>query len=584
MTNSCYYCEDRPMRKRILFICVVLVFGAILLSQNWIPEELQKMEAKLLELKNQVLTLDDYAPKKFPEFEELERSSQLIERIEYGKKKFNLLIDQYNLVEDDIFPFLSTYYREHPEHRNRIIAKAREYTNNNEKSILQIQKEINHIALQITRLKNELERTRTLDRALEISEEKKESSQRTDQALDISVRISRLLEKKAGLSSDLKIEMKKLAALKGNQKEFEAKIEEKRAEIQKLKDRITGSGDALEQLLNRTAAQVREIRLNGLEIPRLNTAKTFIYLSENRIETVKIKIRDIEREVAQLKKQRKGDFQKKILKGIIIVIIAFFLVVLLIRISRQVGKRLMKRIELSAAISPHRKQRYNTLFSIILSIIKIALWILAVLWVLGELNIDYAPFLVAAGGVSLAIGFGAQSLVKDIVAGFFILMEEQLALGDVIEIDGKTGTVEKISLRTIRFRSLNGTLHIIPNGSITNVSNLTHQWSRAVIEVGVSYDESSENVLAVLKQICQDIYLDRKWRPMLIEEPVPQGILSFGDSAINFRILAKTIPGKQWDVDREIKNRIKHTFDKQGIEIPYPFTNIVDRTDRPSQP
>ena len=572
------------MRKRILFICVVLVFGAILLSQNWIPEELQKMEAKLLELKNQVLTLDDYAPKKFPEFEELERSSQLIERIEYGKKKFNLLIDQYNLVEDDIFPFLSTYYREHPEHRNRIIAKAREYTNNNEKSILQIQKEINHIALQITRLKNELERTRTLDRALEISEEKKESSQRTDQALDISVRISRLLEKKAGLSSDLKIEMKKLAALKGNQKEFEAKIEEKRAEIQKLKDRITGSGDALEQLLNQTAAQVREIRLNGLEIPRLNTAKTFIYLSENRIETVKIKIRDIEREVAQLKKQRKGDFQKKILKGIIIVIIAFFLVVLLIRISRQVGKRLMKRIELSAAISPHRKQRYNTLFSIILSIIKIALWILAVLWVLGELNIDYAPFLVAAGGVSLAIGFGAQSLVKDIVAGFFILMEEQLALGDVIEIDGKTGTVEKISLRTIRFRSLNGTLHIIPNGSITNVSNLTHQWSRAVIEVGVSYDESSENVLAVLKQICQDIYLDRKWRPMLIEEPVPQGILSFGDSAINFRILAKTIPGKQWDVDREIKNRIKHTFDKQGIEIPYPFTNIVDRTDRPSQP
>jgi small conductance mechanosensitive channel len=571
------------MKKNAMFLLGLLFSGAILLSQNWIPEEFQKMEAKLLELKNQVLTLDEYAPKKFPEFEKLERSSQLIELIEYGKKKFTLLIEQYNLVEDNIFPFLSTYYREHPEHRNRIIVKAREYTNKNEKSILEIQKEINHTALQITRLKNELERSRTLARALEIAEEKKESSRGTAQTIDISARISRLREKRSNFSSDWKIEIKKLAKLKVSQNEFEAKIKEKRAEVQKLKDKTAGSRDALDQLLNRTATQVREIRLNGLEIPRLNTVKTFIYLSENRIETLKLKIQDIDREVVQLKKQRKNEFQKKLLKGIVIIIIAFFLVVLLIRIFRQIGKRLIKRIELSTAISPHRKQRYNTLFSILLSIIKIALWILAVLWVLGELNIDYTPFLVAAGGVSLAIGFGAQSLVKDIVAGFFILMEEQLALGDVIEIDGKTGTVEKISLRTIRIRSLNGTLHIIPNGSITNVSNLTHQWSRAVIEVGVSYDENSENVLAVLQNICQDIYEDRKWQPLLIEQPVPQGILSFGDSAINFRVLAKTVPGKQWDVDREMKNRIKKTFDREGIEIPYPFTNIVDRTDRPDE-
>lgn len=572
------------MTKSVVSVMVLVLTIGPLFSQSWIPDELQKMEAKLLELKNQVLTLDDYAPKKFPEFEELERSSQLIELIEYGKKKFNLLIDQYNLVEDKIFPFLSTYSREHPEHRNRIIAKAREYTNNNEKSILQIQKKINLNALQITRLKNELERARTLDRAREIAEEKKESSKASDQSVDISIRITRLKEKKSNLSSDRKIESKKLATLKESQKEFEAKIEEKRAEIQQLKDKTAGFRDALEQLLNRTAAQVREIRLNGLEIPRLNTAKTFIYLSENRIETIKLKIQDIDREVAQLRKQQKNELQKKLLKGIVVIIIAFFLVLLLIRISRQVGKHLIKRIELSSALSAHRKQRYHTLFSIILSIIKIGLWILAALWVLGELNINYAPFLVAAGGVSLAIGFGAQSLVKDIVAGFFILMEEQLALGDVVEIDGKTGTVEKISLRTIRLRSLSGTLHIIPNGSITNVSNLTHQWSRAIIEVGVSYDESSENVLAVLKRICQDIYEDRKWRPLLIEEPVPQGILSFGDSAINFRILAKTVPGKQWDVDREMKNRIKMTFDREGIEIPYPFTNIVDRTKRPSEP
>ncbi len=562
----------------------LLLTGVILFPQSWIPGEFQKMELKLRELKAQVLTLDEYAPKKFPEFEELERINQLIERIDFNKRKFNLLIDRYNLVEDQIFPFLLKYFQEHPEHRNRIMSKFGQFSGDGEDSLLLIQKEINPIALLISRLENAQERVRALVRANEIAKEKKETAQRSEQVIDISIRIKRLVEKQAILSSDLESETKKLAGLENRQKEQEAKIEEKTAEIRESKIKSELSKNAFEQKLHRTAAQVREIRLNGLEIPRLNTTKTFIYLSENRIDTFKQKSQDIKREITSLKKQRQNDFQKKILKGIIIIIIAFFLVVLLIRIFRQMGKRIIKRIDLSTVISAHRKQRYQTLFSIILSIIKITLWVLAVLWVLGELNIDYAPFLLAAGGVSLAIGFGAQSLVKDIVAGFFMLMEEQLALGDVAEINGKTGTVENISLRTIRLRSLNGTLHIIPNGSITNVSNLTHQWSRAIVEVGVSYDESSENVLSVLKQICHDIYEDREWHPLLIEEPVPQGILSFGDSSVNFRILAKTVPGKQWDIDREIKTRIKKTFDQKGIEIPFPFTNIIDRTKRPPNP
>ena len=292
------------------------------------------------------------------------------------------------------------------------------------------------------------------------------------------------------------------------------------------------------------SARVREIRLNGLEIPRLNTTKTFLYLSQTKIDTLKKKQTDAEKEIAFLKKRKQKEFQKKLLKGIVVVLIAFFLVMLLIRISRHLGKRVISTIAKSEGLSPQRKQRYHTLFSIILSVIKIMLWILAVLWVLGELNIDYAPFLVAAGGLSLAIGFGAQSLVKDMVSGFFILMEEQLAIGDIVSIEGKTGTVEKISLRTIKLRALDGTVHIIPNGNISNVSNLTHEWSGAVIEVGVSYEEDSKHVLAVLKNLCQEIFDDSEWKPMFIQEPVPQGILSFGDSAIQFRILAKTVPGK----------------------------------------
>lgn len=572
------------MKKIQIIFLGLLLTGIILFPQSWIPGELQKMELKLGELKAQLLTLDEYAPKKFPEFEELERTNQLIERIDYNKRKFNLLIERYNLVEDQIFPFLLKYYQEHPEHRNRIISKFGQFSGDGENSILLIQKEINHIALLISRLEKEQETGRSLARANEIAKEKKEIAQMSEQVINISTRIKRLEEKQAILSSDLESETKKLAGLENLQKEQEAKIKEKTAEIQELESKSELSKNAFEQKLHRTAAQVRGIRLNGLEIPRLNTAKTFIYLSGNRIDTLKQKNRDIKKEITSLKKQQQNDFQKKMLKGVIIIIIAFFLVFLLIRIFRLVGKRIIKKVDLSTGISAHRKQRYQTLFSITLSIIKITLWVLAVLWVLGELNIDYAPFLLAAGGVSLAIGFGSQSLVKDIVAGFFMLMEEQLALGDVVEINGKTGTVENISLRTIRLRSLRGTLHIIPNGSITNVSNLTHQWSRAIIEVGVSYDESSENVLSVLKQICHDIYEDREWHPLLIEEPDPQGILSFGDSSINFRILAKTVPGKQWSIDREIKTRIKKTFDQKGIEIPFPFTNIIDRTKRPPNP
>jgi small conductance mechanosensitive channel len=204
-------------------------------------------------------------------------------------------------------------------------------------------------------------------------------------------------------------------------------------------------------------------------------------------------------------------------------------------------------------------------------------WILGVLWVLGELDIDYAPFLVAAGGISLAIGFGAQSLVKDMVSGFFILMEEQFALGDSVAIGGESGTVEKISLRTIKFRSLDGTLHTIPTGSISLVSNKTYQWSRAVVKVGVSYDDDPQKVLSVLKTMCQEIADDPNWKESLIDEPTAQGILSFGDSTVNFRVLAKTPPGKQWGVERELHIRIKKAFDREGIEIPYNIVNVLER-------
>jgi small conductance mechanosensitive channel len=137
--------------------------------------------------------------------------------------------------------------------------------------------------------------------------------------------------------------------------------------------------------------------------------------------------------------------------------------------------------------------------------------------------------------------------------------------------------VEKISLRTIKFRSLDGTLHTVPNGSISTVSNKTYQWSRAVVKVGVSYDDDTQKVLSVLNTVCQQIAEDPEWKESLIDKPTAQGILSFGDSCVNFRVLAKTPPGMQWAVEREFHIRIKKAFDQEGIEIPYNIVNVLER-------
>jgi small conductance mechanosensitive channel len=571
------------MKKNTIIFTFILLTHTIFYSQDWLPAKLKNLESKLQELQIQVSTLDEYAPRKFPEFDQLDRTNQLVERIDFNKRKFDLLINQYNLVEDGIFPFILKFSRENPSQKNKLVTKLQDYTGNEKNSILRIQKELNQVALLIERLEKELEKVQILSKNKEIQKEK-QKEQKSTQFLTISEKIQKLEEDQNNFRSELKAEANKLSQLNTRKTSHEQKIAEKSKEIELYWSKSNKSQDILEKDLYKIAAKVREIRLNGLEIPRLNSTKTFIYLANTKIETLKAKIENSEKEISSLKQRNRKEVQKNLLKGIVVILIAVIFVFLLIKISRQIGKRFIKKIESSTVLDPHRKQRYQTLFSIVLSIIKITLWILAVLWVLGELNIDYAPFLVAAGGISLAIGFGAQSLVKDIVAGFFILMEEQLALGDYVKIDDKSGSVEKISLRTIRLRSLDGTLHIIPNGNISKVSNLTHKWSRAVIEIGVSYEAKTEQVMKALNQVCQQIYRDIKWRSSLIEEPIPQGILSFGESAVNFRILAKTVPGKQWEVDREIKIRIKKTFDQMGIEIPYPFVNIINRSSEKPEP
>lgn len=546
-------------------------------EQDWRPAELREMETKFVELSAQVSTLDTYAPEKLPDFHDLEKTNQLVEKLDFNQRKFDLLIQQYNLLEDKLFPFILKISKEQPGLRSKLYTTLLEYTGKREKSILLLQERINAVALQMERLNNQIERLQTTAREKELAEETKQKSELRKQDMDISSRLLQLEEDRKYYTEKLAEEEEKLTGLREQEKERAAKIKEKRKEVIQLNQKVKATRDRIERLIHRAFAQVREIRLNQLEIPRLNTVKTFIYLSETAVSTSKEQIQNIDKDIESLKDQRTKELINKVVKSVVVIVIALFMIFLLVGISKKISKKALAKMEESEKIDAHRKQRYQTLSSVILSFIKILVWILGVLWVLGELEIDYAPFLVAAGGISLAIGFGAQSLVKDMVSGFFILMEEQFALGDVVEIGGEAGTVEKISLRTIKFRSLDGTMHTVPNGSISTVSNYTYQWSRAVVKVGVSYDDDPQKVLSVLKTVCQQIAEDPEWKESLIEEPTPQGIISFGDSSINFRVLAKTPPGMQWAIERELHIRIKKAFDQEGIEIPYNIVNVLER-------
>lgn len=241
------------------------------------------------------------------------------------------------------------------------------------------------------------------------------------------------------------------------------------------------------------------------------------------------------------------------------------------RLSKLLIARLVRR-EIDAedpVVKRLREQRSQTLGSLLDSVALIVIGTITFLMVLGSF-MDIGPLLASVGVLGLAISFGAQSLVKDVISGTFMLLEGQFGIGDVVRIDDVSGLVEKITLRTTVLRDVQGVVHIIPNGSITRVSNLTKTWSRAVLDIGVAYKEDVDHVLDVLRQVGQEFHADPEWGPLLVEEPIVPGVESFGDSSVVVRMSAKTLPQKQWDVARELRRRIKKRFDREGIEIPFP--------------
>jgi small conductance mechanosensitive channel len=219
---------------------------------------------------------------------------------------------------------------------------------------------------------------------------------------------------------------------------------------------------------------------------------------------------------------------------------------------------------------PERK--IGTLMSLTKNILRYVIYFIAAASILKIFNIDMTSILAVAGIGSLAIGFGAQNLVKDVISGFFVIFEDQFGVGDYITINNFSGLVEEVGLRTSKIRDFSGDLHIIPNGEIKTVTNHTRGSMRALVNVGVPYEEDVDKITNVLKQICEDI---KKSRNDIIDGPSVLGITDFQDSQVLITIVAKTEPMKQWEVEREIRYRIKKVFDQEKIAFPYPHRDIT---------
>jgi small conductance mechanosensitive channel len=182
--------------------------------------------------------------------------------------------------------------------------------------------------------------------------------------------------------------------------------------------------------------------------------------------------------------------------------------------------------------------------------------------------------LAGAGVIGIAIGFGAQTLVKDIITGLFILVEDHISVGDVVKFGDHAGTVEKLTLRTIQLRDVGGTVHVVPFSAVTTIENMTKGFSRYVFNVGVAYREDTDHVVDVLRELGEEFLQDERYKPFILEPLEILGVDSFGDNAVNIKARIKTVPIKQWSIGREFNRRIKIRFDELGIEIPFPHRTI----------
>jgi small-conductance mechanosensitive channel len=261
---------------------------------------------------------------------------------------------------------------------------------------------------------------------------------------------------------------------------------------------------------------------------------------------------------------------------IVVILVTAYLINRIIKTVFAKGReRLAQRIAARhGPVDPETEKRAKTLTAIASKTIVVVIWVVALIMALNEAGFDITPILAGAGVAGVAIGFGAQNLVRDLIAGAFLLLENQIRVNDVVVINSTGGLVEQINLRTTVLRGMDGTVYIFPNGSIQTLGNMTHGFSYYVFDLGVAYKEDTDRVTEVLKAIADEMMQEEPFAKLILAPLEILGVDKFADSAVIIKARIKTLPIQQWTVGREMNRRIKKKFDELGIEMPFPHMSL----------
>jgi small conductance mechanosensitive channel len=260
---------------------------------------------------------------------------------------------------------------------------------------------------------------------------------------------------------------------------------------------------------------------------------------------------------------------------ILIALLLGYLAVRFLRVARrQLEEILIRAGEKTELVAGATRKRVTTLTGLLLTMGLVAIWGIVGVISLAQIGLDVTPILAGAGIAGLAVGFGAQNLVRDVIGGFFLVLENQVRVGDVAVVNGTGGLVEAITFRTIVLRDLAGVVHVVPNGAITTLANMTMGWSAYIIDVGVAYKEDTDQVVEIMKDVADTLRKDPRLGPSILEEIEIFGVDDFKESEVTIKARLKTVPIQQWLVGREYRRRLKKAFDARGIEIPFPHRSF----------
>ena len=259
---------------------------------------------------------------------------------------------------------------------------------------------------------------------------------------------------------------------------------------------------------------------------------------------------------------------------LLILLLGFALMSALRLVLGKLETRLIAQSKNSGETPGEATKRVETLIRLVRQGIRVVLWLTILLVVLKEIGVDVAPILASAGVVGLAVGFGAQNLVRDVISGFFFIMENQVRVGDVAIVNGTGGLVERMNFRTITLRDLGGAVHVFPNGTVNTLSNLTRDWSAYLMDIGVAYKEDPDHVIDIMRRVGAELREDPVLGRHMLGDIEVFGVDKLGDSAVIIKARIRTLPIRQWDVGREYLKRLKRAFDEAGVEIPFPQQDL----------